>query len=313
MTAFSHPSGPAFGAGAQIVVLSEVKGDDGAVLCHAGAVGIIVRAPADPNRLYRVRFPSGVETSIPGSSFILRKEYQRLGVGGPPSLLADHDFHDDIVYRCVVGSRAYGLEGEESDTDRRGIFLPPADLQWSLVGVPEQIENDATQECYWELQKFLSLGLKSNPTILECLYTPIVEYTTPPAEELLEMRDSFLSRLVYQTFNGYVLSQFKKMTRHLQNNGNVRWKHAMHLIRLLLTGVRILREGTVPVRVEQYRERLLSIRRGETPWEEVDRWRLQLHREFDEAYQTTRLPEYPDFERINAFLVKARQSRVKGE
>jgi uncharacterized protein len=25
-----------------------------------------------------------------------------------------------VIYRCVVGSRAYGLEGPGSDTDRRG-------------------------------------------------------------------------------------------------------------------------------------------------------------------------------------------------
>ena len=40
-------------------------------------------------------------------------------------------------FRCVVGSRAYGLHGADSDVDRRGIYLPPADLHWSLYGVPE--------------------------------------------------------------------------------------------------------------------------------------------------------------------------------
>ena len=45
-----------------------------------------------------------------------------------------------------------------SDIDRRGIYLPPADLHWSLYGVPEQLENDDTQEAYWEVQKFLVLA-----------------------------------------------------------------------------------------------------------------------------------------------------------
>ena len=48
---------------------------------------------------------------------------------------------DRVIYRCVIGSRAYGLDDDVSDTDRRGIFLPPADLHWSLGGVPEQIAN----------------------------------------------------------------------------------------------------------------------------------------------------------------------------
>ena len=99
------------------------------------------------------------------------------------------DLHNFIIYRCIVGSRAYGLETDQSDTDRRGIYLPPANLHWSLTGVPEQFENSATQEVYWELQKFLTLALKSNPTILECLYTPLVEHASPVAQELLAMRE----------------------------------------------------------------------------------------------------------------------------
>src|ERR1041385_7896977 len=83
----------------------------------------------------------------------------------------DELFHC-VIYRCVVGSRAYGLEETGSDTDRRGIYLPPAELHWSLGGVPEQLENPAGEECYWELKKFLVLALKSNPTVLECLYSP---------------------------------------------------------------------------------------------------------------------------------------------
>ena len=120
-----------------------------------------------------------------------------------------------LCQHCVVGSRAYGLDGPGSDTDRRGIYLPPADLHWSLYGVPEQLENPESQECYWELQKFLDLALKANPNVLECLWTPLVEHTTPVAEALLAMRASFLSKLVYTTYNGYVLSQFKRMEQDL--------------------------------------------------------------------------------------------------
>ena len=65
--------------------------------------------------------------------------------------------------RVVEAERACGLAEPGSDLDRRGIYLPPAGLHWSLRGVPEQVENDATEEVYWELEKFLVLGLKANP------------------------------------------------------------------------------------------------------------------------------------------------------
>ena len=213
----------------------------------------------------------------------------------------------------MIGSQAYGLADAASDVDRRGVYLPPAELHWSLYGVPEQLENDATQEAYWEIQKFLVLALKANPNVLECLYTPLVEKATPLAEELLAMRSVFLSRLVYQTYNGYVMSQFKKMQADIRNHGKVKWKHVMHLIRLLLSGVGVLREGFVPVRVDAHRDRLLAIRRGDVPWEEVEAWRLALHREFNAAFEATRLPERPDYERANAFLVRARRLALAEE
>ena len=56
--------------------------------------------------------------------------------------------------------------------------------------MPEQLENEATQEAYWEIQKFIVLALKANPNVLECLYTPLVEMKTPLADELLQMRAS---------------------------------------------------------------------------------------------------------------------------
>ena len=105
-----------------------------------------------------------------------------------------------IIYRCVVGSRAHGLDDAASDTDRRGIYLPPARLHWSLAGLPEQIEDRAVHECYWELEKFLRLALKASPNVLECLSTPLVEHATPLAEELRGLRDRFLSKQLYQTY-----------------------------------------------------------------------------------------------------------------
>src|SRR6266436_10270812 len=104
----------------------------------------------------------------------------------------------------------------------------------------------------------------------------MVEKLTPLCEELLAMRESFLSQMIFQTFNGYAMSQFKKIEQDIRNQGEVRWKHAMHLLRLLLTGAATLREARVPVRVEGYRDRLLLVKRGELPWAEVDAWRREL-------------------------------------
>ncbi len=294
--------------GTQIVIRDEVVPSGGGVPLPPGSVGELVKTPVDATHAYRVRFADGSEAHIRRQEFCLLKHLKTGPLGDADRILKEYDLYDFVIYRCIVGSQAYGLNHQQSDVDRRGIYLPPADLHWSLYGVPEQLENPESEEVYWELQKFLVLALKANPNVLECLYSPLVETKGPLADELLSMREAFLSRLVYQTYNGYVLSQFKKLEQDFRAAGQIKWKHAMHLIRLLLSGVTVLREGFVPLRVEQYREKLLAIRRGEVPWEEVNAWRLELHKRFGEAYATTSLPEAPDYERVNEFLVRARKS-----
>jgi len=217
-----------------------------------------------------------------------------------------------VVFRCIVGSTAYGLTVEGSDVDRRGFYLPPADVEWSLGGVPEQLESD-NEEVFWEIEKFIRLALKANPNVLECLYSPVVEVCTPVAGELIESREIFLSKFVHRTYNSYVLSQFKKLEQDLRNHGQVRWKHVMHLIRLLLSGVEVLKHGFVPLHVGDHRDRLLAIRRGEVPWHEVEQWRLALHRELDSALASTILPEQPDYERANDLLIRARRVAASAE
>ncbi len=298
-------------AGTQIVTKIEVKNPASNQSWKQGAVGVIVQSPTDNSHAYLVKLPDGTEISLRRHEFSIRKQFQSEGLQSKGDFLAEYNLYDSVIYRCIVGSRAYGLDNEQSDTDRRGIYLPPAMLHWSLYGIPEQLENKQNDECYWELQKFLIVALKGNPNVLECLYTPLVETLSPVAAELLEIREIFLSKLVYQTYNGYVLSQFKKMEQDLRNTGEVRSKHAMHLIRLLLSGITVLKEGFVPVRVDDYRSQLLSIRNQEVPWDEVNRWRLDLHGEFDRAFGSTRLPERPNYEKANQFLIKARRSAIE--
>lgn len=267
-----------------------------------GRVAIVVHVPHTPEHSYRVRFADGKQGSYRRGELTIFKHADAEIPDAPhPGALLRF-----VQFRSVVGSQAYGLEQEGSDVDRRGFYLPPCDLHWSLAGVPEQLETDQ-EECYWEIEKFIRLGLKANPNILECLYSPMVETCTPLAQELVDLRGMFLSRHVHRTYNSYALSQFKKLEQDLRNHQVIRWKHVMHLVRLLLAGVAILKDGFVPLRVESHRDRLLAIRRGEIPWAEVERWRLRLHADLDQALEGTSLPESPDYGRADEFLLHARR------
>lgn len=307
------PLPPILPAGTAIVTLVDVRGVDGRPLHIRGTTGVIVTSPVDAEHAYRVRFPGGGETSLKRRELQALSRYQSEGYEARVDALTEYDLHRHVIYRCVVGSRAYGLDREESDVDRRGIYLPPASMHWSVYGVPEQLENVETEECYWEIEKFIKLALKANPNVLEALYSPIVEHATPIAERLRDERAIFLSRLVYQTFNGYAMSQFRKLEVDIRTTGAVKWKHAMHLIRLLRSGIIALRTGELPVRVEGERETLLAIRDGLMPWEDVDVLRKRLHAEFEEAFESSLLPERPDYVRANEILVEARMEMAKRE
>jgi hypothetical protein len=295
-------------AGTQVVCRQAVHGSLDSLIHPRGAVGVVTRTPVGGEINYTIRFPDGFEAALPIEQFEVLKHFKdRLG---SPEAGPDFNLESLLIFRCITGSQAYGLETEDSDIDRRGVYLAPAALEWSLYGAPEQFEDNSSQSCFWELQKFLVLALKANPNVLECLYSPLVELVTPLGQELLGLRARFLSQMVFQTFNGYALSQFRKLEQDQRNQGHVRWKHAMHLVRLLLTGAATLREGRVPVRVEAQRDRLLAVKRGELPWAQVNEWRLELHRDFDRALVETQLPERPDYEAANDFLIKARRAMV---
>ena len=297
--------------GTQVVLRSSISDAASLDRFPKRTVAEIVRAPGDGSHTYGVRCIDGSQLNLHRQEFSILKQVKAGPVGDSAHLLAEYDLHQYIVFQCVVGSRAYGLSREDSDVDRRGVYLPPADLEWSLYGVPEQLENSATDECYWEMKKFIVLALKANPNILECLFTPIVEKTSEIGEMLQNRREIFLSKLVYQTYNGYVMSQFKKLEQDLRNNGEIKWKHAMHLIRLLLQGISILTEQHVPVNVVSHREALLAIRDGHEPWESVNRWRLSLHSDFENAFRQTTLPDSPDYASANRILIEARRKMVE--
>ncbi len=304
-----HPS-LIFSVGTRVVSLKDIKSQNGRTLHPRGSVGLVIAAPIDLEHSYRIRFPDGFEEALKPSEVTSLAKFKEGDIGNHDATVIQSELYEWVILQCIIGSQAYGLADEDSDIDRRGIFLPPAELHWSLYGVPEQIECESTQEAYWEIQKFLVLALKANPNVLECLYSPLVEKSTLLADELLANRNMFLSRLVYQTYNGYVMSQFKKMQADIRNQGQVKWKHVMHLIRLLISGIQVLRDGFVPVDVGSHRDQLLAIKRGEMLWEETEKWRLSLHVEFDKALEQTKLPERPDYEKANAFLLKARRLAV---
>ncbi|WP_327298433.1 MULTISPECIES: DNA polymerase beta superfamily protein [unclassified Streptomyces] len=220
----------------------------------------------------------------------------------PGALVRDH-----TVYSCVMGSRAFGLATGASDTDRRGVFLVPTPLFWGFGKPPTHVEGPADEQFSWELERFCELALRANPNILECLHSPFVEHADATGRELLSLREAFLSRAVHRTFSRYALSQRRKLAADVRQYGAPRWKHAMHLLRLMAACRDLLRTGELVINVGDAREPLLAVRRGEVAWPDIERWMSRLADEADEASARTPLPPEPDSARVEDFLFRARR------
>lgn len=222
---------------------------------------------------------------------------------GDESLVRDH-----TVYSCVMGSRAFGLATEGSDTDRRGVFLAPTPLFWRFDKPPTHIDGPADEQFSWELERFCELALRANPNVLECLHSPLVERIDATGRELLSLRGAFLSRQAHQTFVRYALGQRRKLEADVRQYGAPRWKHAMHLLRLLASCRDLLRTGELTIDVGAAREELLAVKRGEVGWAEVERRMTRLAEESDEAAAVSPLRDRPDRARVEDFLIRARRA-----
>lgn len=283
--------------------------DSGDGPAQRGATGRVIAAGPDG---YVVGLADGRRLTAQRHQLGLRKALADAAVFGEPvsgqQLVRDH-----TIYAAVVGSRAFGLAIDGSDTDIRGVYATPTDAYWSLAKPPAHVDGPGVEQFSWEVERFCELALKANPNLLEVLHSPIVVTRTPLGDELLDLRSAFLSQLVYQTYNGYVLSQFKKLEADLRKRGEPRWKHVMHLMRLLVSVRDLLRTRQLVIDAGRHRDALLAVRRGEMSWLQVESWRLRLHREVDDAFATTSLPALPDVMRVNDWLYSVRERGLPSE
>ncbi|MFD4670954.1 DNA polymerase beta superfamily protein [Lentzea sp. NPDC058450] len=201
-----------------------------------------------------------------------------------------------MILQVVIGSHAYGLASEQSDVDRRGVFVAPTEAFWRFEKPPTSVEGPEPELLSWEVEHFCKLGLKSNPTVLETLVSPLTEISTPMGEELRELLPAFLSQYAVRAFTRATEMQLSRAGRNLKP------KQLMHVVRLRLVGLNLLRTGRYDITADR---ELLKIRREEMPWDDAVAWAHRLGDEIAEAKGP--LPEDPDRARVEDWVVSVRR------
>lgn len=116
----------------------------------------------------------------------------------------------NLIYKCLIGSQAYGTALPTSDVDYKGIYIQPKD-DILTFRYNEQIEK-WKDECYYEIRRFLQLAQSANPTILEMLFVDekFIVQSSPQFELLRKHKEKFLTKKCADSFGGYAVSQIRK-------------------------------------------------------------------------------------------------------
>lgn len=172
------------------------------------------------------------------------------------------------ILRGVVGSTALGtaLEGTD-DRDEMGVFIEPREFVCGLTPCEHYIQRDQPEGArsqpgdldltLYSLRKFCRLATQGNPSVIILLWIPNHITKTDRGQELVDMREAFISRDSGQRFLGYLVAQKMKLKGERANTTNrpeliakygYDTKFAMHALRLGMEGVELLttRQLTLP-------------------------------------------------------------------
>jgi hypothetical protein len=200
----------------------------------------------------------------------------------------------------VIGTRPF--EHWVFRTQPEGSPSGPGDLDLTIYG----------------LRKFCRLALKGSPTVLLLLFVD-GEFVLERHElgvELQALAPAFISKRAGRAFLGYVDAQRRGLLgerpasrmREVSAEHGYDTKYAMHALRIAHQGIELLNTGkiTLPI-AEPERSELLEVRRGNVPLEVVlDRLRDR-SAQLEQIVLTSELPEAPDHDAVDAFLVDAYQ------
>lgn len=227
-------------------------------------------------------------------------------------------------FRVEVGSGLHGIDiGGTDDRDEMGLCIEPREHvigldhfeQYVFRTAPEGVRSkhgDLDLTVY-SLRKWMRLALNGNPTILLLLYAPGDKWllSSPLARKLQDLAPALVSKRAGKAFLGYLTAQKQRLLRergtaHVPNRGDRDGKYASHMVRLGYQGVELMSTGsiTLPMPPEE-REFCLALKRGESDLDTALTKAGQLASEIEDLLLAGPLPDQPDRQAANDFLIYA--------
>jgi predicted nucleotidyltransferase len=220
---------------------------------------------------------------------------------------------DAVILQGIVGSTAYGLATESSDIDRLGVFTADPKQIFGLNGHTLVDRSKVTTNpdvTLHEVWKFAKLCAGANPTVMELLWLDEYEESSFYGQQLIQLREKFLSTRVRSTYGGYATQQMHRLMDRKDGSFKSKLrkrkeKHGRHLVRLILQGTELLETGKLRVKLtpaEVELCRTISV----LPDHEMKEWFEDARGKMDAV--KTDLPETPDYAAIDTLLFDLRMS-----
>lgn len=247
---------------------------------------------------------------------------------------APHFVISNTMYETIMGSESYGVSNDDSDRDVYGFCLPPKTIIFPhLAGhvpgfgknLPPSFEqyqhhhilDKETGKEYditiYNIVKYFQLLMENNPNMIDSIFTPrrCVIHSTKIGEMVRDARKEFLHKGCWHKFKGYAYAQMSKIKNKTNAQNEKRAasiekygfdvKFAYHVVRLLNECEQILMTGDLDL--EQNREQLKAIRRGEWTIGQLDQWAEDKHRQLEALYATSTLRHTPDEDTLRDLLI----------
>lgn len=215
---------------------------------------------------------------------------------------------NNIILECIVGSQMYNLDTPESDIDTKGIYVIPTGELLNTMGgfrkIDKVYDHNDPDWAYFEVQKYMNLVIKGNPTALELLFANEYTNLTEEGRLLIDNRDAFLSKKIKNAYIGYALQQVKRKYRNASDITEYRaGKHVRHTWRLIKQYEQLATTGILQPRLTDA-ERAECFAFMDKSYEEVYDW-FRENKERLENIESV-LPDEPDYDRINDILKELR-------
>ena len=152
-----------------------------------------------------------------------------------------------LLFVTISGAHLYGFPSPDSDYDVRGahvlhvrevVGLDPGRETIEVSEVRDGLEIDLVTH---DVKKFFGLLLRKNGYVLEQLYSPLVVQTSAAHEELKEIARGCVTRHHSHHYFGFAETQWKLFDKERPR----RVKPLLYVFRVLLTGVHLMRTGSV--------------------------------------------------------------------